>query len=521
MSVDSGNSGPQTYKILFWSLAAATSLTAASAVVRASKKTYETYVPLKYQYRPGTISGWLAKMLAKYSDKRRKRRPVRVYLDGCFDMMHYGHANALRQARAVGDQLVVGLIPDSEIVRCKGPPVMDEEERFVLVDSVKWVDEIITGVPYDLSPEFISELFTKHRIDYIIHGDDPCLLPDGSDAYAHAKKLGRFKMVKRTEGVSTTDIVGRMLMCSRVNTLITPNPDEPHPLAKSFSMCHEEDDESEDVSEETDDDDSTSDATTTGSSHVNATTVTTVDPPTRTTLSKFLPTSRRLVQFSNGKVAPEGARIVYVDGAFDCFHPGHVKMLKAARTHGDFLLVGLHTDADVMARRGPHLPIMNLHERSLAVLACRFVDEVIIGSPCEITEDLIRTFNIGLVARGTVSETRHALGKENAMNAGKPLPSVAEEKEKETEEGEEPNTVAEVVISNGGCAVSDEEEEKRYGVAKAMGIYKEIPSPCNLSARNIIYRIVDNRAAFEQRNAKKVKGEEKYYTESKVFVQEL
>ena len=50
-------------------------------------------------------------------------------------------------------------------------------------------------MPYDLSPEFIQELFTKHRVDYIIHGDDPCLLPDGTDAYAHAKKLGRFRMV--------------------------------------------------------------------------------------------------------------------------------------------------------------------------------------------------------------------------------------------------------------------------------------------------------------------------------------
>lgn len=54
----------------------------------------------------------------------------------------------------------------------------------------------------------------------------------------------------------------------------------------------------------------------------------TSDASTRTTLSKFLPTSRRLVQFSNGRVAPEGARIVYIDGAFDCFHPGHVKILQ-------------------------------------------------------------------------------------------------------------------------------------------------------------------------------------------------
>ena len=41
--------------------------------------------------------------------------------------------------------LVVGLIPDSEILRCKGPPVLNEDERMLLVDNVKWVDEVITG----------------------------------------------------------------------------------------------------------------------------------------------------------------------------------------------------------------------------------------------------------------------------------------------------------------------------------------------------------------------------------------
>ena len=40
---------------------------------------------------------------------------------------------------------------------------------------------------------------------------------DGTDAYAYAKKIGRFRLIKRTEGVSSTDIVGRMLMCTRVN----------------------------------------------------------------------------------------------------------------------------------------------------------------------------------------------------------------------------------------------------------------------------------------------------------------
>lgn len=54
-------------------------------------------------------------------------------------------------------------------------------------------------------------------------------------------------------------------------------------------------------------------------------------------------------------------------------------LVQLAREQGDFLLVGLHTDDDVMERRGAHLPIMDLHERSLSVLACRYVNEVIIG----------------------------------------------------------------------------------------------------------------------------------------------
>ena len=97
------------------------------------------------------------------------------------------------------------------------------------------------------------------------------------------------------------------------------------------------------------------------------------------TVSRFMPTSRRIVQFSEGKTAPAGARVVYIDGAFDLFHVGHVEILKAARAQGDFLLVGVHTDEEVTERRGPHLPIMGLHERALSVLACRYADEVIIG----------------------------------------------------------------------------------------------------------------------------------------------
>lgn len=76
------------------------------------------------------------------------------------------------------------------------------------------MDEVIASAPYEITEEFMNRLFTEYKIDYIIHGDDPCLLPDGTDAYALAKKVGRYKQIKRTEGVSSTDIVGTVtLLC--------------------------------------------------------------------------------------------------------------------------------------------------------------------------------------------------------------------------------------------------------------------------------------------------------------------
>lgn len=62
---------------------------------------------------------------------------------------------------------------------------------------------------------------------------------------------------------------------------------------------------------------------------------------------------------------------VYVAGAFDLFHVGHLDFLEQARKHGDYLIVGLHTDPVVNKYKGSNYPIMNIHERVLSVLACK------------------------------------------------------------------------------------------------------------------------------------------------------
>ncbi|MCO5596780.1 hypothetical protein L7F22_050849 [Adiantum nelumboides] len=190
-----------------------------------------------------------------------------------------------------------------------------------------------------------------------------------------------------------------------------------------------------------------------------------------TRISHFLPTSRRIVQFSNGKGPGPHARIVYMDGAFDLFHAGHVEILHRARELGDFLLVGIHTDQTVSGNRGSHHPIMNLHERSLSVLACRYVDEVIIGAPWTVTKDMITTFNISLVVHGTIAENGDLLSEENDP----------------------------------------------YKAAKELGIFREIESPMDITTTTIIKRIVANHEAYKKRNDKKVESEKKYY-EGKTFV---
>lgn len=54
--------------------------------------------------------------------------------------------------------------------------------------------------------------------------------------------------------------------------------------------------------------------------------------------------------------------------------------MQKAALEGNFLIVGVHTDEGVQERRGLHLPIMSVHERSLSVMACKHVNEVIIGA---------------------------------------------------------------------------------------------------------------------------------------------
>jgi rfaE bifunctional protein nucleotidyltransferase chain/domain len=85
-----------------------------------------------------------------------------------------------------------------------------------------------------------------------------------------------------------------------------------------------------------------------------------------------------------------GRRIVFTNGVFDILHPGHLRYLRAARTHGDLLIVGLNSDASVRRNKGPQRPITPEGERAEVLLALDCVDAVSIFNEDTPREIIIR-----------------------------------------------------------------------------------------------------------------------------------
>lgn len=130
----------------------------------------------------------------------------RVYVDMVGDLFHAGHVALLREARRHGDGLIVGVLSDETTASYKRRPIMTLAERVAVIESCKYVDEVIPDSPDRVTQDFLD----AYRITTVVHGDD--LAPEGAEfIYGPAVAARSFVYVPRAGGISTTQLIQRVL----------------------------------------------------------------------------------------------------------------------------------------------------------------------------------------------------------------------------------------------------------------------------------------------------------------------
>ncbi|KAL9030907.1 MAG: hypothetical protein Q9196_001015 [Gyalolechia fulgens] len=354
-------------------------------------------------------------------------------------------------------------------------PVDPQEDIPVSKDRV-WIDGCFDFTHHGRHRS--RRYFREVPPNYVVHGDDITSDSAGEDCYRFVKAAGRFRVVKRTPGISTTDLVGRMLLCTKTHfikslarTLLgvegPGSPDEQSKIALEMSQRIKEY-----ASDETGLQPGALVLTWNGSTSI-ANTVSPVKPETYRTMV-------------DGVRPRPGQRVVYVDGGFDLFSSGHIEFLRQvvkaeealgrqngwydtfsvqtrATSEGTdygpaYIVAGVHDDEVINHWKGVNYPIMNIFERGLCVLQCRYIHAVIFSAPFTPSKEYLTDFPFG---------TPHA-------------------------------------VYHGPTAFMPLTYDPYVG-AKDLGIYRQIGGHDfqNVNAGEIVQRILRSRQMFEERQRRK------------------
>jgi rfaE bifunctional protein nucleotidyltransferase chain/domain len=128
-----------------------------------------------------------------------------IFTNGCFDILHTGHVQLLKECKKLaGDngKVIVGLNSDASVKKLKGEsrPVNDQESRKLLLESLRFVDEVI--IFEEETPELLIE---KIRPDILVKGGDYSI--DQIVGKQYAKKVVVFPYV---DGKSTTNTIEKL-----------------------------------------------------------------------------------------------------------------------------------------------------------------------------------------------------------------------------------------------------------------------------------------------------------------------
>ena len=108
-----------------------------------------------------------------------------------------------------------------------------------------------------------------------------------------------------------------------------------------------------------------------------------------------------------------GRKAVFTNGCFDLLHAGHIASLEKARSLGDFLFLGLNSDASVRRLKGPSRPLNKAADRAVVLAALEAVDAVIVFTQ-DTPLELIKTLRPDVLAKGADYHNGNVVGAEFA-----------------------------------------------------------------------------------------------------------
>ena len=282
------------------------------------------------------------------------------------------------------------------LLPCEAPNFPLRFPRVSAVNACRWSTLPVPHAPYITSIPWIDH----YGCHFVVHGDDITSDSTGQDCYRYVKAAGRFLVVKRTPGISTTDLVGRMLLCTKghfIKSLTRMlNGEEGPDTAEERRLL------GQDMTQRVRD---------------YATDETGLNPGAEVWswsgsksamedhIAEEAGSHYKLVI---GQAPRAGQRIVYVDGGFDLFSSGHIEFLcqvvkveeaigrkigwyeedsiqrRLSETGKDYgpayIVAGVHDDEVINHWKGVNYPIMNIFERGLCVLQCRVRQSFLLNS---------------------------------------------------------------------------------------------------------------------------------------------